>query len=67
MKYFISQTVINIILIVFIFILRNFFRDEKNYNIYKRLDIEHILLILFFSVGIASYNTYKKKQSESKN
>lgn len=67
MKYFITQMLQNILLIVFIFIIRNFFRDEKNNTLEKLLDLEHLLLILFFSVALASYYTHKKKQSESKN
>lgn len=67
MKYFITQTLQNILLIVFIFIIRNFFRDEKNNTLEKLLDLEYLLLILFFSIALASYYTYKKKQSESKN
>jgi hypothetical protein len=35
-----------------------FFKDEKNNDIYKLLDLEHIFLILF-SVALASYETYK--------
>lgn len=66
MKYFITQTLQNILLIVFILLIRNFFKDEKNKDIYKLLDSEHIFLILFFSVALASYETYKKKQSDSK-
>ncbi|SFE54997.1 hypothetical protein SAMN04488131_102331 [Flavobacterium xueshanense] len=66
MKYFITQTLQNTILIVFILIIRNFFKDEKNNDIYKLLVLERIFLILFFSVALASYETYKKKQSDSK-
>lgn len=62
MKYFIYQTVMNILTIVFFFVLLNFFREEKDNTLYKLLDLEHILLILFFSLTKASYNTYKKKQ-----
>ncbi|MBB1192415.1 hypothetical protein DNC80_01875 [Flavobacterium sp. SOK18b] len=66
MKYFITQTLQNILLIVFILLIRNFFKDEKNNDIYKVLDLEHIFLILFFSVALASYETYKKMRSDSK-
>lgn len=52
----------NILTIVFFFVLLNFFREEKDNTLYKLLDLEHILLILFFSLTKASYNTYKKKQ-----
>jgi hypothetical protein len=62
MKYFISQTIQNILIIVFFFIVLNIFRDQKNNTLYKLLDLEHILLILVFSVAKATYNTYKKKK-----
>lgn len=62
MKYFISQTIQNIFLIVFFFILLNIFRNEKNNTLHKLLDLEHILLILFFPVAKATYDTYKKKK-----
>lgn len=66
MKYFITQTLQNTILIVLILMIRKNFKDEKNIDIYKLLDLEHIFLILFFSVALASYETFKKKQSDSK-
>lgn len=66
MKYFITQTLQNTILIVYILMIRNFFKDEKNNDIYKLLDLECIFLILFFSVALASYETYKKKRPASK-
>lgn len=62
MKYFISQTIQNIFLIVFFFILLNIFRNEKNNTLHKLLDLEHILLILLFPVAKATYDTYKKKK-----
>jgi len=62
MKYFISQTILNILLIVFFFIVLNIFRNEKNNTLYKLLDLGHILLILVFSVAKATYDTYKKKK-----
>ncbi|VXB28275.1 conserved hypothetical protein [Flavobacterium sp. 9R] len=62
MKYFISQTIQNILLIVFFFIVLNIFRDHKKNTLYKLLDLEHILLILVFSVAKATYDTYKKKK-----
>ncbi|MGL2999695.1 hypothetical protein [Flavobacterium sp. RSSB_23] len=62
MKYFISQTIQNILIIVFFFIVLNIFRDQKNNTLYKLLDLEHILLIIVFSVAKATYNTYKKKK-----
>nr|WP_315141183.1 hypothetical protein [uncultured Flavobacterium sp.] len=62
MKYFITQTIQNILLIVFFFILLNIFRDEKNNTLHKLLDLERILLILLFSVAKATYDTYKKKK-----
>lgn len=62
MKYFITQTIQNILLIVFFFISLNIFRDEKNNTLHKLLDLEHILLILLFSVAKATYDTYKKKK-----
>lgn len=62
MKYFISQTIQNILIIVFFFIVLNIFRDQKNNTLYKLLDLEDILLILVFSVAKATYNTYKKKK-----
>lgn len=62
MKYFIYQTIQNILIIVFFFIVLNIFRDQKNNSLYKLLDLEHILLILLFSVAKATYDTYKKKK-----
>ena len=66
MKYFITQTLQNTILIVFILMIRNFFKDEKNNDIFKLLDLERIFLILFFSVALASYYTYKKSEQTQK-
>ena len=62
MKYFITQTIQNILIIVFFFIVLNIFRDQKNNTLYKLLDLEHVLLILLFSVAKATYDTYKKKK-----
>ena len=67
MKYFITQTIQNIFIIVLIVLTKNYIKDESFHVFNKLLDLEHILLILFFSTARAGYYMYKKKQSESKN
>ena len=67
MKYFITQTLQNILLIVLIVLTKNYIKDESFRGFNKLLNLEYILLIFLFSTARAGYYMYKKKQSETKN
>jgi hypothetical protein len=62
MKKIFFKTLINITIIIIFFLFFYFFKDDSNINLYKLVDLEHILLILFLSVSKAIYDYVRERK-----
>lgn len=60
MKFFITQLLKNISLVVLFFVITNLFRTKDEQTLYKLLDTEHIIVLVILSSIWAGYTTYKK-------
>lgn len=60
MKFFITQLLKNISLVVVFFVITNLFRTKDERTLYKLLDPEHIIVLVILSSIWAGYTTYKK-------
>jgi hypothetical protein len=63
MKKIISETLKNILVIIMLFIVFNFFREKSNITLYKLFDLEHIILIFFLSISKATYDYIKERNN----
>ena len=60
MKFFITQLLKNISLVVLFFVITNLFRNKNERTLYKLMDPEHIVVLIVLCSIWAGYTTYKK-------